>query len=72
VPGVTNTGGGGGGGNHGSHYPAASAGGSGVVILRIQDADYVGASTTGSPTIDTSSIGDETIIIFNADGSYTA
>ena len=71
VPGVANTGGGGGGGNHGAHYPAASAGGSGVVILRIPDADYSG-TTTGSPTIDTSSIADETILIFNADGSYTA
>ena len=71
VAGVANTGGGGGGGNHGAHYPAASAGGSGVVILRIPDADYSG-TTTGSPTIDTSSIADETIIIFNADGSYTA
>ena len=45
-------------------------GGSGVVILRIPDASYSG-TTTGSPTIDTSSVADETILIFNADGSYT-
>ncbi|SVE13692.1 uncharacterized protein METZ01_LOCUS466546, partial [marine metagenome] len=41
------------------------------VILRIPDADYSG-TTTGSPTVDTSSVADETILIFNGDGSYTA
>jgi hypothetical protein len=35
------------------------------------DANYSG-TTTGSPTVDTSSVADETILIFNGDGSYTA
>ena len=71
VAGTANTGGGGGGAasNEGAN-PTGSAGGSGVVILRIPDADYSG-TTSGSPTVDTSSVADETILIFNADGSYT-
>ena len=63
--GGTNTGGGGGGGEAAS----AHAGGSGVVILRIATALYSG-STSGSPTVTTS--GADTIITYNASGSYTA
>jgi len=44
-------------------------GGSGVVILRMATANYSG-TITGSPTVDTS--GSDTILIFNASGSYTA
>jgi len=54
-----------------SNTSSPSAGASGVVILRISDADYSG-TTTGSPTIDTSSVADETILIYTGDGSYTA
>jgi hypothetical protein len=63
--GSANTGGGGGGGNSG----AGQAGGSGVVILRMATANYSG-TTTGSPTVTTS--GSNTILTFNASGSYTA
>lgn len=63
--GTTNTGSGGG----ASDYSyAAGAGGSGVVILRMATANYTG-TTTGSPTVSTS--GSDTILIFNASGSYT-
>jgi len=65
--GTANTGGGGG---ASKVVDGSGDGGSGVVILRIPDASYSG-TTTGSPTIDTSSVADETILIFNADGSYT-
>jgi len=64
--GTANLGGGGGGSSS-----TGGSGGKGVVILRMADADYSG-TTTGSPTIDTSTVADETIIIFNSDGSYTA
>ena len=66
-----NVGGGGGGGNHAAWYTAAAAGGSGVVILRMSDDNYSG-TTSGSPTVDTSTVADETILIFNGSGSYTA
>jgi hypothetical protein len=61
--GTANTGGGGGGANVNSY-----AGGSGVVILRMPTAKYSG-TTTGSPTVSTS--GSDTILVFNASGSYT-
>ena len=60
-----NTGGGTGGGDNGG----SGAGGSGVVILRMATADYSG-TTTGSPTVSTD--GSDTILTFNASGSYTA
>jgi hypothetical protein len=44
-------------------------GGSGVVVLRLATADYSG-TTTGSPTVTTD--GTDTILVFNASGSYTA
>jgi len=62
--GTTNTGSGGGGGGQ-----SAGNGGSGVVILRMATSNYSG-TTTGSPTVSTS--GSDTILIFNASGSYTA
>jgi hypothetical protein len=46
-----------------------SSGASGVVILRMPTADYSG-TTTGSPTVTT--VGTDTILTFNASGSYTA
>ena len=60
-----NTGGGSGGGDNGG----SGTGGSGVVILRMATADYSG-TTTGSPTVSTD--GSDTILTFNASGSYTA
>ena len=63
--GSANTGGGGGGRTNNSGF----AGGSGVVILRMATANYSG-TTTGSPTVTTS--GSDTILTFNASGSYTA
>jgi len=69
--GDANKGGGGGGG--GSTLDAnirnGAAGGSGVVILRMATANYSG-TTTGSPTVSTN--GSDTILTFNASGSYTA
>jgi len=68
----TGSGGGGGSGNNGGatdHYNNGGAGGSGVVVLKIADADYSGV-TTGSPTIDTSSVAGYTILIFNGTGTY--
>ena len=63
--GTVNSGGGGGGG----YAATGGAGGSGVVILRMATANYSG-TTTGSPTVTTS--GSDTILTFNASGSYTA
>ena len=63
--GTANTGSGGG----GTHDVNGGAGGKGVVILRLATADYSGV-TSGSPTVTTS--GSDTIITFNASGSYTA
>ena len=64
--GTANTGGGGG-GTHDAN--PAGAGGSGVVILRLATASYSG-TTSGSPTVSTS--GSDTILIYNASGTYTA
>jgi hypothetical protein len=47
---------------------AGGAGGSGVVILRMATA-IIQATTTGSPTVTTD--GTDTILVFNASGSYT-
>jgi hypothetical protein len=67
--GTANTGGGGGGQSgdrsYGTDY---GSGGSGVVILRMPTSNYSG-TTTGSPTVTTS--GSDTILTFNASGSYT-
>ena len=66
--GTTNTGSGGG----GTHNSGSSgAGGSGVVVLRVATSDY-SSTTTGSPTVDQSTVSGQTILIFNGDGSYTA
>jgi hypothetical protein len=67
VAGTANTGGGGGGG-FGRVGDPAKAGGSGVVILRMPTASY-SSTTTGSPTVTTD--GTDTILVFNASGSYT-
>jgi len=45
------------------------AGGSGVVILRMATANYSG-TTSGSPTVSTD--GSDTILVYNASGTYTA
>ena len=60
--GTANKGGGGGG--------PSGDGGSGVVILKIADANYSG-TTTGSPEVDTSTVTDYTILKFTGTGSYT-
>jgi hypothetical protein len=62
--GTANTGGGGGAGGSGG----SGSGGSGVVILRVPTANYSG-TTTGSPTVTTD--GTDTVLVFNASGSYT-
>ena len=64
--GTANTGGGAGG-----KYATTphNTGGSGVVILRMATANYSG-TTSGSPSVSTS--GSDTILVFNASGSYTA
>ena len=64
--GTANTGGGAGGCNH-VGFPG-EAGGSGVVILRMATADYSG-TTSGSPAVST--LGSDTILVFNSDGTYT-
>jgi hypothetical protein len=64
--GTANTGGGGGGGSGG--LGTSGNGGSGVVILRMPTSFYSG-TTTGSPTVSTS--GSDTILVYNASGSYT-
>jgi len=64
--GTANTGGGAGGSGH---RAGGAQGGSGVVILRMATANYSG-TTTGSPTVTTD--GSDTILTFNATGSYTA
>ena len=66
VAGTANTGGGGGGGTTSSDN--AAAGGSGVVILSMLTSDYSG-TTSGSPTVSTD--GSNTILVYNASGSYT-
>jgi len=65
--GTANTGSGGGGAT-GNGTALGSNGGSGVVILRMATADYTG-TTSGSPTVTTD--GTDTILVFNASGSYT-
>ena len=65
--GTANTGGGGGGGQRDG--VTGGAGGAGVVILRMPTASYSG-TTSGSPTVSTS--GTDTILVYNASGSYTA
>ena len=65
--GTANTGGGG--GSSGETYGQGSNGGSGVVILRLPTASYSG-TTSGSPTVSQS--GSDTILVYNASGSYTA
>ena len=70
--GTVNTGGGGGGGGATGASNDGANGGSGVVILRMADADY-SSTTTGSPTVNTNVGGSgETVLIFNGSGSYTA
>jgi hypothetical protein len=63
---TVNTGGGGGGG--GEAGARGGNGGSGVIILRMPTANYSG-TTTGSPTVTTD--GSDTILVYNASGSYT-
>jgi len=41
------------------------------VIFKIANADYSG-TTSGSPTVDTSSVTGFTILTYTGDGSYTA
>jgi hypothetical protein len=67
--GTPNTGSGGGGAGYTAGYGTSGAGGSGVVILRVPTAKYTG-TVTGSPTVTTD--GSDTVIQFNANGSYTA
>ena len=64
---AANTGAGGGGGDGGTS--TGGDGGSGVVIIRVPTANYSG-TTTGSPTVTTD--GSDTIMVFNASGTYTA
>jgi hypothetical protein len=64
--GSANTGGGGGGASY--TWPG-KAGGSGVVILSMPTANYTG-TTSGSPSVTTS--GSNTILTYNASGSYTS
>ena len=68
VSGTDNTGGGGGGTAGADNPTTYGRGGSGVVILRVPTADYSG-TTTGSPTV--SQNGSDTVMVFNASGSYT-
>jgi hypothetical protein len=68
---TVNTGGGGGGANVDTTPFVGGNGGSGVVILRMPDANYSG-TTTGSPTVATGVDGTDTVLTFNASGSYTA
>ena len=67
--GMYGVGSGGGGGAQDTSPTTSGAGGSGVVILRVPTANYSG-TTSGSPTVTT--VGTEKVIVFNADGSYTA
>jgi len=67
---TANTGSGGGAGS-GNSPADGGDGAAGVVILRMATADYSG-TTSGSPTVDQSTVSGQTILIFNASGSYTA
>jgi mucin-19 len=64
----TGSGGGGGGSSNGISGGTSGNGGSGVVILSIPTFNYSGI-TTGSPTVTTS--GANTILQYNASGTYT-
>jgi hypothetical protein len=67
--GTVNRGSGGGGGPDLSNSGQRGGNGSsGVIILRIPTANYSG-TTTGSPTVTTD--GSDTILVYNASGSYT-
>ena len=66
---TANTGSGGGGRHTGTGN--SGGGGSGVVILRMATSDYSG-TTSGSPTVDQSTVSGQTILIYNSSGSYTA
>jgi len=66
--GTANTGGGGGAGKGGQ---TSGAGGSGIVILKIADANYSG-TTSGTVSVDTSSVADYTILSYTGDGTYTS
>jgi len=57
--------------NSGAGGGANASGGSGVVILRMADANYSG-TTTGSPTVTTGVGGTDTVLVFTGNGSYTA
>ena len=59
---------GGGGGRYSGIGSSSGSGGSGVVILRMLTSRYSG-TTSGSPTVSTS--GSDTILVYNASGSYT-
>jgi hypothetical protein len=65
--GTAHTGGGGGGGASATNGHGG-AGGSGVVVIRIPTAYYSGR-VTGSPVVTT--VGSDTVIQFNASGTYT-
>jgi len=65
---IINTGSGGGGSREGTYLGAN--GSSGVVILRMPDANY-STITTGSPTVTTGVGGTDTVLVFNSSGSYT-
>ena len=69
--GTVNTGSGGGGRNNWNNPGVGGAGASGVVILKIPDANYSG-TTSGSPNVDTSSVSGFTILKYTGSGSYTA
>ena len=72
VAGTANTGGGGGGGcgqNVATAFTNGAAGGSGAVALSVPTVNYTGI-TTGSPSVAT--VGNNTILLFTASGSYTA
>ncbi len=66
--GTANTGGGGGGGSGNTPGTPGASGGKGVVILRVPTAEYSG-TTSGSPTV--TNDGSDTVMVFNATGSYT-
>ena len=68
TPGAPNTGDGGDGAGRGGSY--AAAGGSGIVVLRMPTANYSG-TTTGTVTVDQSTVSGVTILKFTGDGTYT-
>jgi hypothetical protein len=58
-------------GGDGSDNVATSDGADGIVILRMSTVDYSG-TTTGSPTVDQSTVSGQTILIYTGSGSYTS